>query len=198
MPTFTHTVTIECETADEAERVIGERLGFDRDYGFAYTLQFEHARRDGDDICGTLSMRPSAPDSPPATQSDAQRFAAIPIGVTFYDPSSGESYIKTTPMAAIPARPSDPTTEGEESPFAGDDMVHVEANDPDAGDEVPPATQSDAGAKFVVCVSALVTGEYTVTAADEDEAFDLAAERFLADRVDRCDVRNREQDVRPA
>ncbi len=40
MPTFTYLVTIDCADADEANVVIGERLGFDEDYGFSYTLDF--------------------------------------------------------------------------------------------------------------------------------------------------------------
>jgi len=43
MPTFRYIVTIECEDEDDAETVIGERLGFDEDYGFEYTLDFEAA-----------------------------------------------------------------------------------------------------------------------------------------------------------
>lgn len=43
MPKFIYIVTIECDEMRDAERVIGERLGFDENYGFNYTLDFEHA-----------------------------------------------------------------------------------------------------------------------------------------------------------
>lgn len=36
--TWTTTVTIEAATEDQAQRVLAERLGFDDDYGFAYSI----------------------------------------------------------------------------------------------------------------------------------------------------------------
>lgn len=36
---FKTTVYIECETLEQAEQVAGERLGYDEDLGFDYTLQ---------------------------------------------------------------------------------------------------------------------------------------------------------------
>jgi len=55
MPTFRYIVTIECEDEDDAETVIGERLGFDEDYGFEYTLDFEHDTRD-ETVRGSLTL----------------------------------------------------------------------------------------------------------------------------------------------
>jgi hypothetical protein len=61
MSKWTITVTVECATAEEAQIVVAERLGFDRGYGYAYTLEFEH---DGQShtptIRGTLQMSPAA------------------------------------------------------------------------------------------------------------------------------------------
>lgn len=36
------TVMIEAETAEQAQRVVSERLGHDEDYGFAYRLDWQH------------------------------------------------------------------------------------------------------------------------------------------------------------
>lgn len=38
MRLFTSTVSIECETVEQAEQVLGERLTYDEDYGFRYVL----------------------------------------------------------------------------------------------------------------------------------------------------------------
>lgn len=40
MSAYTYTITIICETEDEASTVISERLGFDENYGFTYSLDF--------------------------------------------------------------------------------------------------------------------------------------------------------------
>jgi hypothetical protein len=56
MPKFNFTVTVDCDSKEGAERVIGERLGFDEDYGFAYALEFEHESR-GRTVCGALNFR---------------------------------------------------------------------------------------------------------------------------------------------
>lgn len=34
-------VTIEAETLENAEQVLAERLGYDEDYGFFYTLKYD-------------------------------------------------------------------------------------------------------------------------------------------------------------
>ena len=60
MTAFTYTVTITCKSQADAERVIGERLGFDEDYGFEYTLDFEHASGGDNAICGSLTVRDAA------------------------------------------------------------------------------------------------------------------------------------------
>ena len=38
MAKFTVQVTIECDTLGQAEQVISERIGYDEDYGFNYTI----------------------------------------------------------------------------------------------------------------------------------------------------------------
>lgn len=35
---FRYYVTVECETAEEADTVMAERIGYDEDYGFDYTI----------------------------------------------------------------------------------------------------------------------------------------------------------------
>ena len=76
MKTFTYLVTIECEDQDQAEKVIGERLGFDEDYGFNYTLDFEQKSEMSDEqaqafgrrLVVVLDIRPAhkgSPDSEP-------------------------------------------------------------------------------------------------------------------------------------
>lgn len=40
MPDFTLTVTIECDTIEQAQQVAAERLGHDEDYGFEYTIGY--------------------------------------------------------------------------------------------------------------------------------------------------------------
>lgn len=35
---FTYTVTVRCETHEQADIVMSERLGCDEDYGFDYTI----------------------------------------------------------------------------------------------------------------------------------------------------------------
>lgn len=37
---FEYLVTVMCETPEQAEQVMGERLGYDEDYGFEYQLDF--------------------------------------------------------------------------------------------------------------------------------------------------------------
>lgn len=37
---YSFTVTVECESFGEAAHVMGERLGFDEDYGFPYKLEW--------------------------------------------------------------------------------------------------------------------------------------------------------------
>lgn len=39
MAKFMVLVQIDCATIEQAEQVIGERLGFDEDLGFPYTIQ---------------------------------------------------------------------------------------------------------------------------------------------------------------
>lgn len=41
MHRYSASVTIEAETLEDAERVLAERLGYDEDYGFPYTLQYD-------------------------------------------------------------------------------------------------------------------------------------------------------------
>ena len=38
---YVASVTIEAETLEDAERVLAERLGYDEDYGFLYTLKYD-------------------------------------------------------------------------------------------------------------------------------------------------------------
>lgn len=38
---YVASVTIEAETLEDAERVLAERLGYDEDYGFPYTLKYD-------------------------------------------------------------------------------------------------------------------------------------------------------------
>ena len=38
---YVASVTIEAETLEGAERVLAERLGYDEDYGFPYTLKYD-------------------------------------------------------------------------------------------------------------------------------------------------------------
>lgn len=38
---YVASVTIEAETLEDAERVLAERLDYDEDYGFPYTLKYE-------------------------------------------------------------------------------------------------------------------------------------------------------------
>ena len=45
MTKFAFVVTVECETLDQAEQVVVERLGYDEDYGFEYTLDWSGAKK---------------------------------------------------------------------------------------------------------------------------------------------------------
>jgi hypothetical protein len=38
---YVASVTIEAETLEDAEQVLAERLGYDKDYGFPYTLKYD-------------------------------------------------------------------------------------------------------------------------------------------------------------
>ena len=38
---YVASVTIEAETLEDAEQVLAERLGYDEDYGFPYTLKYD-------------------------------------------------------------------------------------------------------------------------------------------------------------
>ena len=38
---YVASVTIEAETLENAEQVLAERLGYDEDYGFPYTLTYK-------------------------------------------------------------------------------------------------------------------------------------------------------------
>lgn len=38
MADFTFTVSVSCETQEQAEQVMSERLAYDEDYGFDYKL----------------------------------------------------------------------------------------------------------------------------------------------------------------
>ena len=42
--TYTFTVTVECETQEQATQVIAERLNHDEDYGFPYEIRWDEAR----------------------------------------------------------------------------------------------------------------------------------------------------------
>ena len=42
--TYTFTVTVECETKEQATQVIAERLNHDEDYGFPYEIKWDKAR----------------------------------------------------------------------------------------------------------------------------------------------------------
>jgi len=37
---FVYTVEVECGTDEQADRVMTERLGFDEDYGFRYSISW--------------------------------------------------------------------------------------------------------------------------------------------------------------
>jgi hypothetical protein len=41
MPEYKFMVTVECDTKEEADQVMGERLGCDEDYGFEYSVDWE-------------------------------------------------------------------------------------------------------------------------------------------------------------
>lgn len=45
MKHFHYIVTVACETAEEAEQVMGERLSYDEDYGFDYSVGYKAADR---------------------------------------------------------------------------------------------------------------------------------------------------------
>lgn len=38
---YVASVTVEAETLENAEQVLAERLGYDEDYGFLYTLKYD-------------------------------------------------------------------------------------------------------------------------------------------------------------
>lgn len=38
MAAFEYKLTINCQTQEQADRVVQERLGYEEDYGFEYTL----------------------------------------------------------------------------------------------------------------------------------------------------------------
>lgn len=44
MNTYYYTIAVECETQEQADRAIAERIGYDEDYGFYYTLTYENGR----------------------------------------------------------------------------------------------------------------------------------------------------------
>lgn len=39
---FKFVVTIDCETQEEADQVIAERISYDEDYGFPYTISYQN------------------------------------------------------------------------------------------------------------------------------------------------------------
>lgn len=43
MKTFLYIVSVECETEEQAEEVMSERIGYDEDYGFEYKLSVKRA-----------------------------------------------------------------------------------------------------------------------------------------------------------
>ena len=54
------------------------------------------------------------------------QFVQVPAGAEFFDPASGESYTKTSAIAAILARPNDSGDEGVECYFERSDEVEIE------------------------------------------------------------------------
>ena len=44
MKTYTYTVTVTCDTAKQARRVMAERLSHDEDYGFDYQVDYEQVQ----------------------------------------------------------------------------------------------------------------------------------------------------------
>lgn len=49
MSAFTISVTVECETLEQAEQVAAERLSHDEDYGFDYHFGYTVVERDADE-----------------------------------------------------------------------------------------------------------------------------------------------------
>jgi hypothetical protein len=48
MPKFTAVVIVECETEEQANQVLAERLAHDEDYGFDYEVNHTLAEYDDD------------------------------------------------------------------------------------------------------------------------------------------------------
>lgn len=46
---FTYIVRVTAEDRDKADQVMSERIGFDEDYGFGYTIDFRSAEATDDD-----------------------------------------------------------------------------------------------------------------------------------------------------
>lgn len=48
-------VTITADSARQAKRVLAERLGYDEDYGFPYTVEYSDPQLMGEDLSETKS-----------------------------------------------------------------------------------------------------------------------------------------------
>lgn len=46
MINYYYVVTVKCETRDEAEEVMSERIGHDEDYGYQYEIDWSYLHKD--------------------------------------------------------------------------------------------------------------------------------------------------------
>lgn len=61
MPKFLYQFTVECETVEQAERVVAERMGHDEDYGFEYKVsmpRLAHVRQQSSDASAAILDAP--------------------------------------------------------------------------------------------------------------------------------------------
>jgi len=58
---YVASVTIEAETLENAEQVLAERLGYDEDYGFLYTLKYDDPQLIGKNTSERRTQVPHMP-----------------------------------------------------------------------------------------------------------------------------------------
>lgn len=61
---FFYTAYVDCSSQEEADQVMGERLGHEEDYGFDYTLDYKHAPDQNTVVKGELYEYLGEPEKP--------------------------------------------------------------------------------------------------------------------------------------
>lgn len=80
---YTTTVSINCETAEQANQVLAERLGHDEDYGFDYTVDYKPVR----EPLGGVAL-----EGHPSTPSTKGKTVNAPIQINLGGDGSFQAY----------------------------------------------------------------------------------------------------------